>query len=111
MRTHTAVKRIHRRQTVVKLMIAEGDEVVAERVEHRHLHFTAIDVEIGSALHNIARIDEDYVGTRGADAVNYDLSAQDAPFTIEIGVDLGVGVIGVEYDEGVVGGSDRKSRD
>ena len=111
MRAHTAVERKHRRQTVVKFMIAEGDEVVAERVEHRHLHFTAVDVEIGCALHYIAGINEDYVGTRGADAVNYNLSAQDATFAIEIGVDLGVGVVGVENDKCVVGSSDRESRD
>lgn len=111
MRAHTAVERKHRRQTVVKFMIAEGDEVVAERVEHRHLHFTAVDVEIGCALHYIAGINEDYVGTRGADAVNYNLSAQDAPFPVEIGVDLGVGVVGVEDDKCVVGSSDRESRD
>ena len=111
MRAHTAVERKHRRQTVVKFMIAEGDEVVAERVEHRHLHFTAVDVEIGCALHYIAGINEDYVGTRGADAVDYDFSAQDATFAIEIGVDLGVGVVGVENDKCVVGSSDRESRD
>ena len=111
MRAHTAVERKHRRQTVVKFMIAEGDEVVAERVEHRHLHFTAVDVEIGCALHYIAGINEDYVGTRGANAVDYDFSAQDATFAIEIGVDLGVGVVGVENDKCVVGSSDRKSRD
>ena len=88
-------------------MIAEGDELLADRVEHRHLRFTAVGVEIGCALHYIAGINGEYVGANGANAVEYDFSAQDATFAIEIGVDLGVGVVGVENDKCVVGSSDR----
>ena len=84
---------------VVKLVVAEDAYVVAERVEHALLHLASEKGEEEAALHCVAGVDEQHMRLGGAHTVNHHLAACHASEVVVVeGVDLRVGVVGVEQN-------------
>ena len=82
-------------------MVAQADAVVAHRVDQADLQVPVQDGEIGRTLAEIAGVQQkDVAGAPpGADAVHVGRTLDDAAGPVPHGVQMAVGVVGVEDDE------------
>ncbi len=90
-------------RAVVELMVAEGDGVIVHRVHQPYLHIALEEVEIGRALREIAGVEQQQVGTGGTFLSDESLAAKEAADIgvrlVSIGLNLAVGVVGVQNGE------------
>ena len=78
---------------IIKLMVAQNDDVIAQRVHQGVLDLAAIEREKDRALHGIAGMDGDGVGVLAADVVVDCSTARHAPQPIAGWFNLAVGVV------------------
>ena len=84
---------------VVKLVVAQDDHVIAQRVHQGILHLAAIEREEDRALHGIASVDGDGVGVLAADVVVDGTATQHAAQAVAGGLNLAVRVVGGNDDQ------------
>ena len=78
---------------VVKLMVAQDDRVISQRVHQCIFHLAAVEREKQCALHSITRMDEHGVGVGGAQLVIDGPAPCHATLAVTGGVNLAMGVI------------------
>ena len=83
-------------------MVAENAEVDTHVVEHFLLGHTPVEIEVERALHSIAGIDEKNIRLGPANAVDYRHAAHCTAVVVTVGIDLRVGVVGVQNHQLVV---------
>ncbi len=97
--------------TVVKLMIAQYAQVVAQGVHGALLHLASVEIEKERALHGVAGVDEHHMVGGGAHAVDEHLAAGYAAAAVGVGQQLRVGIVGVQQHEAVGGHLGRRRHD
>ena len=96
---------------VVKLMVAENADVVVHHVEQRILHIPLEILEIERSLHHVACIDENHVFLCFSHRVYNGLARQHTARTGDIGIDVGMGVVGGENNEIFCHGGPRREEE
>ena len=88
------VKMINAVQAIVKLVVAEDNHVVAQRVHEGILHLAAIEREERGALHSVACMHGERVLVVAAHLVEDGTTTQQTALAIASGVNLTVSVVG-----------------
>ncbi len=87
---------------VVELVVAQYAFVESHDVQHLLLHPAAVEIEIQRTLHGVTGIDKHHIPVVASDAVDSSHAAHNPAEILPCGIDLRMGVVGVENNKSIV---------